>query len=178
MLVSLFTIGFVCVCIVFARAPKDGKTGRLPEMGWNSWNAYECNITEELVLKNAELMISLGLKDAGYQYVNIDDCWSDITLRRNATTKEIIPDCIKFPNGIDGTAAAVHVLGLKFGIYSDAGKSLNAIDLHLLTYFTGTLTCAKYEGSLGYEEIDAATFAKWGVDCKYFHIPRLDFRSC
>ncbi|KAJ7188319.1 glycoside hydrolase superfamily [Mycena filopes] len=113
---------------------------------WNSWNAYACNINEAKIIAAANQFVSLGLKAAGYQYINIDDCWS--VKGRNATNKQIIPDAVKFPKGISGVATQVHSLGLKFGIYSDAG----------------TATCAGFPGSLGFEAIDAATFNAWGVD--------------
>lgn len=80
------------------------------------------------------------------------DCWSDKVLWRDNTTSRIIPDYKKFPDGINGTAAKVHAMGLKIGIYSDAG----------------TATCAGYPGSLYYEDIDAATFSDWGIDCKLY----------
>ena len=96
-------------------------TGRLPAMGWNSWNEYGCNIKEEVFVTVARQLVAFGLKDLGYQYVNIDDCWSDKQRRRDANTKELIPDAQKFPRGIIGTAELVHSLGLKLGIYSDAG---------------------------------------------------------
>ncbi|KAF9499329.1 glycoside hydrolase [Pleurotus eryngii] len=121
-------------------------TGRLPALGWNSWNAYRCDINENKTLAAANQFVSLGLKDVGYQYVNIDDCWS--RLSRDTSTKRIIPDSTKFPNGINTVASKIHDLGLKMGIYSDAG----------------TATCAGYPGSLGFEAIDAATFSEWGID--------------
>ncbi|KAF8903142.1 glycoside hydrolase [Gymnopilus junonius] len=121
--------------------------GKLPALGWNSWNAYGCDIDESKFLDAANQFISLGLKDAGYEYVNIDDCWSNKD-GRNPTTNRIVPNATRFPNGIDGLATEVHNLGLKFGIYSDAG----------------TQTCAGYPASLGNEAIDAATFDEWGID--------------
>lgn len=133
-----------------ALVSKDGTTGRLPAMGWNSWNEYACNINESIFLNVGKSMVSLGLKDAGYNYVNIDDCWSDKNVRRDSSTGKIVPDRTKFPKGINGLADEMHKLGLKLGIYSDAGTS----------------TCAGYAGSLGHEELDAKTFAEWGIDCK------------
>ncbi|KAH7916572.1 glycoside hydrolase [Hygrophoropsis aurantiaca] len=121
-------------------------TGRTPALGWNTWNAYGCSISESLVLAAANQFVSMGLKKAGYQYINIDDCWSEKD--RDNTTQRIVPDNAKFPNGIDSVASQVHNLDLKIGIYSDAG----------------TYTCAGYPGSLGYESIDAATFNEWGID--------------
>jgi alpha-galactosidase len=116
-----------------------------PPMGWNDWNAFGCNISEALVKQTADKIVSAGLASAGYQYVNIDDCWMQKT--RDAAGN-LQPDTGKFPDGISGTAAYVHGKGLKFGIYEDAGTS----------------TCAGYPGSLGHEQQDARTFASWGVD--------------
>ncbi|KZP27698.1 glycoside hydrolase family 27 protein [Athelia psychrophila] len=132
-----------------ASAPTAGPsklTGSVPALGWNGWNAYGCGISATNVLAAANQMVSLGLQAAGYQYVNIDDCWA--LTARNTTTMTITPDPSKFPKGISGLAADVHALGLKIGIYSDAG----------------TETCSGFPGSLGYEAIDAATFSSWGID--------------
>jgi alpha-galactosidase len=126
--------------------------GRLPALGWSSWNEYGCDINETVFLETAQLIVDLGLKDLGYQYINIDDCWSDREQRRDPTTDALVVDEAKFPNGIKYVAERVHELGLKLGIYSNAGTS----------------TCAGYEASLGYEDIDAATFASWGIDCPCF----------
>jgi alpha-galactosidase len=133
----------------YALVSSDGATGRLPAMGWNSWNEYECNINETVFVTTGELLISLGLKDLGYNYVNIDDCWSNKTHQRDNATGKIQPDYTKFPQGIKHTADEIHKLGLKLGIYSDAGS----------------LTCAGYAGSLGHEVTDANTWAEWGIDC-------------
>ncbi|KAF8844297.1 glycoside hydrolase [Paxillus ammoniavirescens] len=120
--------------------------GKLPALGWNTWNAYGCNITDALVLAAANDLKDTGLAKAGYQYVNIDDCWAELI--RDNTTGQIVPDPTKFPSGISGVATEIHSLGLKLGIYSDAGDN----------------TCAGYPGSLGHETTDAATFSDWGVD--------------
>ena len=96
-------------------------TGRLPAMGWSSWNEYEDRINETVFVRVAELLDELGLKDKGYQYVNIDDAWSDKVHTRDNRTKELRPDYSKFPQGIAHTADRVHELGLKLGIYGDAG---------------------------------------------------------
>jgi alpha-galactosidase len=116
-----------------------------PPMGWNDWNAYGCNVSEALVKQTADKIVSSGLAAAGYQYVNIDDCWMQST---RSSSGALQPDLTKFPDGISGTASYVHSKGLKLGIYEDAG----------------TLTCAGYPGSLGHETQDAASFAAWGVD--------------
>jgi alpha-galactosidase len=96
-----------------------------------------------VILNAAEKIVSLGFKDLGYEYVVLDDCWS---AGRNASGY-LVPNAEKFPSGIDGLADKIHALGLKIGIYSSAG----------------TMTCARYAGSLGYEEKDAAVWASWGV---------------
>lgn len=121
--------------------------GRLPALGWNSWNAFGCNVDETKILTAANEMVSLGLHDLGYQYVNIDDCWS-VKNERDSTTGRIIPDPQKFPDGIDGLADKIHAMGLKIGIYSSAGLT----------------TCAGYPASLGNEDVDAQAFAEWGID--------------
>ncbi|GAA0587062.1 ricin-type beta-trefoil lectin domain protein [Paractinoplanes ferrugineus] len=116
-----------------------------PPMGWNDWNAYGCNVSETLVKQTADKIVSSGLAAAGYQYVNIDDCWMQ---HSRDSSGNLQPDYGKFPDGISGTAAYVHAKGLKLGIYEDAGTS----------------TCAGYPGSLGHEAQDARSFAAWGVD--------------
>ena len=116
-----------------------------PPMGWNSWNTFGFNINEELIKGIADKFIELGLKDAGYEYVVIDDCWSE---RQRGADGRIVPDKNKFPNGIKPVADYVHSKGLKFGIYSCAG----------------THTCAGFPGSFEHEFVDAETFAEWGVD--------------
>ncbi|KAF2098346.1 alpha-galactosidase/alpha-n-acetylgalactosaminidase [Rhizodiscina lignyota] len=115
-----------------------------PQMGWNTWNSFGCAISEDIVLSSAELIVKWGFKDLGYEYVIIDDCWS---AGRNSTG-HLQANSTKFPNGIADVASKVHAMGLKLGIYSDAGN----------------FTCGGYEGSLGHEEIDAQTWASWGVD--------------
>ncbi|KAI1438226.1 glycoside hydrolase family 27 protein [Xylaria sp. CBS 124048] len=131
---------------VSALQQADG-TGKLPALGWNSWNAYNCNINETLILDAANAMVKYGFKDAGYEYVNIDDCWS-VKSGRDNETQQLIPDPTRFPSGISGLAEQIHDMGFKMGIYSSAG----------------TETCAGYPASIGFESIDAATWAAWGVD--------------
>ena len=113
-------------------------------MGWNSWNKFACNVTEDAVRNVASAMVNNGMKDAGYQYVVIDDCWQ---VSRDAEGN-IQADPKRFPNGIKALADYVHSLGMKFGIYSDAGRK----------------TCGGRPGSRGYEFQDARTYAAWGVD--------------
>ena len=117
---------------------------RTPPMGWNSWNRFACNINEDLVKSTADALVSSGMKDVGYEYVVIDDCWQ---VSRDAAGN-IIADAKTFPSGIKALADYVHSKGLKFGIYSDAG----------------TKTCAGRPGSRGHEFQDALQYAAWGVD--------------
>jgi alpha-galactosidase len=138
------------VLVILAAAPPrasalDNGLARTPPMGFNDWNAFGCDVSEQLIKQTADFFVSSGMKDAGYEYVNIDDCW--MTHERDAEGR-LVPDPVKFPDGIEGTADYVHSKGLKLGIYEDAG----------------TATCAGYPGSLGHEQIDAQTFADWGVD--------------
>lgn len=127
-----------------AAALDDGQA-LTPPMGFNDWNSFGCNVSEQLIRQTADLFVSNGLKDAGYNYVNVDDCW--MTRSRNAQGR-LVADPSKFPSGMKATADYVHSKGLKFGIYEDGGSA----------------TCAGYPGSLGHEAVDAQTFASWGVD--------------
>src|ERR1700732_2336711 len=111
-----------------------------PPMGWNDWNAYGCNVSEQLVEQTALAMHNDGLQAAGYQYVNIDDCW--MSSSRDASGN-LTANPSKFPDGIAAVASYVHSLGLKLGIYEDAG----------------TATCAGFPGSYGHEQQDANLFA-------------------
>src|SRR5579863_7457661 len=88
-----------------------------PPMGWNSWNKFGCNVSEDLIRGMADALVSTGMRDAGYQYLVIDDCWQ---ISRDADGN-IVPDPKRFPAGIKVLADYVHAKGLKFGIYSDAG---------------------------------------------------------
>lgn len=115
-----------------------------PPMGWNSWNKFACNVDENLIRGVADAMVSSGMKDAGYQYIVIDDCWHGT----RDSLGFIHPDLQRFPSGIKALADYIHSKGLKFGIYSDAGWK----------------TCGGRPGSRGYEFQDAQTYAKWGVD--------------
>lgn len=121
MLALTILVGLFLANPTAALVSQDG-TGRLPAMGWNSWNEYGCNINESVFIAVGQQLVSLGLSELGYKYVNIDDCWSDKQKRRDQVTKEILPDITKFPQGISHTAEAIHALGLKMGIYGDAGS--------------------------------------------------------
>ncbi|MFG1679341.1 lectin [Nonomuraea sp. NPDC049269] len=126
-------------------AALDNGLARTPQMGWNDWNSFGCNVNDSLIRQTADAMVSSGMASAGYTYVNIDDCWS--TKNRNSNG-DLVPDPQKFPNGIKALADYVHSKGLKLGIYSSAG----------------TTTCAGYPASLGNERRDAALWASWGID--------------
>ncbi|HKD42046.1 MAG TPA: NEW3 domain-containing protein [Myxococcaceae bacterium] len=130
-----------------AHALNDG-LARTPPMGWNDWNAFQCNVSEALVQQTADFFVSSGMREAGYEFVNIDDCWA---VPERDSDGNLVPNAAKFPNGIQAVADYVHARGLKFGIYATAG----------------THTCNRadgFPGSLGHEAQDAALFASWGVD--------------
>ena len=110
-------IALVLALILTVNSLENG-LGRTPPMGWNSWNHFGCKINETIVKQTADLLISTGLAAKGYKYLNIDDCWQ---ISRNETTKEIIPDSTRFPNGMAPLADYAHSKGLLFGLYSDAG---------------------------------------------------------
>jgi len=127
-----------------AQSAPGSSLAQTPPMGWNSWNKFACNVSEQLIRETADAMVSSGMQAAGYQYVNIDDCWQ---VSRDAQGT-IVADAARFPSGIKALADYVHGKGLKLGVYTDAG----------------TLTCEKRPGSLGHELQDAKTYAAWGVD--------------
>jgi hypothetical protein len=91
-------------------------------MGWNSWNTFGEKINEQVVLETADLFVKLGLKDAGYEYIVIDDCWS--LRERDPKTNEIVPDPVKFPRGMKFVSDYIHKKGLKFGMYSCASTRI------------------------------------------------------
>ncbi|WP_426484195.1 glycoside hydrolase family 27 protein [Flavobacterium sp. 2] len=116
-----------------------------PPMGWNSWNTFGTDINEKLVKETADIMVSSGLASAGYDYIVLDDGW--MTRERDANG-DLVPDPVKFPNGMKALIDYVHSKGLKFGLYNCAG----------------TQTCAGYPGTRGYEYQDARFYAKLGID--------------
>jgi alpha-galactosidase len=128
-------------------------------MGWNSWNYFAGKVTDKDIRDTADLLVETGMRDAGYVYVNIDDTWEG---GRDANGK--IQSNEKFPD-MKALADYVHSKGLKLGIYSSPGAK----------------TCARFEGSLGHEEQDAATYAEWGIDylkydlCSYSGVMRAQF---
>ena len=122
----------------------DNGLALIPPMGWNSWNKFGCNVSEDLIKSMADSMVASGMKEAGYQYIVIDDCWQ-VSRDENGN---IVPDGQRFPSGMKALGDYIHSKGLKFGIYSDAGEK----------------TCAGRPGSMGHEYQDALMYASWGVD--------------
>ena len=140
----LLTILLLLLLPVIGRAQTRESLSLTPQMGWSSWNKFQGNINEDIIKSIADAMVASGLKDAGYTYINIDDCWHG---KRDADGF-IQADPKHFPHGIKALADYVHSCGLKLGIYSDAGSE----------------TCAGRPGSLGHEYQDALQYARWEVD--------------
>ena len=138
------TILLLLLLPVIGRAQTRESLSLTPQMGWSSWNNFQGNINEDIIKSIADAMVASGLKDAGYTYINIDDCWHG---KRDADGF-IQADPKHFPHGIKALADYVHSRGLKLGIYSDAGSE----------------TCAGRPGSLGHEYQDALQYARWGID--------------
>ena len=118
-----------------------------PPMGWSSWNTFRQNISEDLILSTAEAMKKTGLLEAGYQYINLDDCWQSSLRDANGRLQG---DLEKFPNGIPHLISQINQMGMKVGLYTS----------------NGTATCEDLPASLGKEVLDAQTFAEWG--CEFF----------
>ena len=133
---------------------------KTPPMGFNTWNTFGPNISEQMVLEMADVMAEKGYRDAGYKYVVIDDCWS---LRERDENGNLVADPEKFPHGMKYVGDYIHSKGLKFGMYSCAGIR----------------TCAGYPASFDHEFQDARTFASWGVDfLKYDFCYFPSFANC
>ncbi|XP_067000152.2 alpha-N-acetylgalactosaminidase isoform X2 [Anabrus simplex] len=150
-----FAVGFILLGILRPGYGLDNGLALTPPMGWMTWERFRCEtnckdypdecISEKLIRDTADMMVSEGYADAGYEYVIVDDCW--LSHKRDSDGRlQADPD--RFPNGIKALADYVHAKGLKFGIYEDIG----------------TYTCMGYPGVDGHHEIDAQTFADWGVD--------------
>lgn len=130
-----------------------------PPMGWNSWNTFAKQLSDSLVRQTADIMVSTGMRDLGYQYVNIDDFWQLVARDEDGN---IQVNKEKFPEGIKAVADYVHSKGLKLGIYSDAAAH----------------TCGGVAGSYLHEEKDARDFAAWGIDyLKYDYCEAPDSRD-
>lgn len=152
-IMTLGVVGLAVIGSLFAALSKpsqavqtlDNGVGKLPFMGWNTWNAYHCEINETIVLDNAKLIKSLGLLDAGYNYINIDDCYSE---KARDSDGNIVANKERFPSGMNALTDQLHAMGFKTGIYSDSGW----------------FTCQLYPGSYGNEDRDIQTFSDWGFD--------------
>ncbi|MEA3479132.1 MAG: glycoside hydrolase family 27 protein [Bacteroidota bacterium] len=134
----------VCLTLLTVSAQSFDELAKTPPMGWNSWNKFGCDVSETLIKEMADAMVSSSMRDAGYQYIVIDDCWQ---IDRDSSGY-IIADPERFPSGIKALADYIHKLGLKFGIYSCAGSK----------------TCQGRPGSRGHQFQDAMQYAAWGVD--------------
>ncbi len=141
MLLSVILLLYISLPL---QAQKFEDLAKTPPMGWNSWGKFGCDISEKLIKEIADSMATNGMRDAGYNYVIVDDCWQ---VARDSIGN-ILCDKERFPSGIKALAEYVHARGLKFGIYTSAGY----------------LTCEKRPGSRGYQFQDARTYARWGVD--------------
>ena len=144
--VAAFAVAFALASPARAQVLGPGdRLARTPPMGFNTWNKFGCNVSEELIRGVADAMVANGMRDAGYEYVVIDDCWQ---VGRDSATGRIVPDPQRFPSGMRALADYVHSRGLKFGLYTDAGRR----------------TCEGRPGSYRSYEIDARTYAEWAVD--------------
>uniref|UniRef100_A0A023FUW9 Alpha-galactosidase n=1 Tax=Amblyomma cajennense TaxID=34607 RepID=A0A023FUW9_AMBCJ len=143
------------LCLAGTGRGLDNGLARTPPMGWLSWERFLCNIdcttdpenciSERLYKTMADIMETQGYRDAGYEFVNVDDCWMS---NRRDVDGRLQPNATRFPSGMKALADYIHSKGLKFGIYQDSGLK----------------TCAGYPGSLCHYMTDARTFADWGVD--------------
>jgi alpha-galactosidase len=145
MKIKFFLIALL-FCGISSDAQKFEGLALTPPMGWNSWNTFQVNISDELVRGIADKMVSSGMRDAGYTYLVLDDGW--MAMERDSITGNLVPDPKKFPNGMKVLVDYVHSKGLKFGLYNCAG----------------TKTCAGYPGTRGYEYQDARYYASLGID--------------
>lgn len=141
---TLAAVLFALMQCGIVSAQKWDNLSQTPQMGWSTWNKFQGNINEDIIKGIADALVETGLRDAGYTYLNIDDCWHG-TRDENGF---IQVDAKKFPNGMKALADYVHSKGLKLGIYSDCG----------------TQTCAGMPGSLGHEYQDALQYARWEID--------------
>ena len=139
------TFALLTLSVIGLHAQKFTGLAPTPPMGWNSWNTFQTKIDEKLVEQTADIIVSTGMKDAGYTYIVLDDGWMT---RDRDKDGNLVPDPEKFPHGIKALADYIHSKGLKFGLYNCAG----------------TLTCAGYPGTRGYEYQDARNYATWDVD--------------
>ncbi len=142
---TFIIIAFMIAGVGVTFAQKDRTLALTPPMGWNSWNTFSKNINEAMIKEMVDAMVSSGMKDAGYTYFVIDDCWLDSIRDANSNLQA---DPLKFPHGMKAIGDYVHSKGLKFGMYNCAG----------------TETCAGLPGTRGHEYQDALYYASCGVD--------------
>ncbi|KAH8765118.1 glycoside hydrolase family 27 protein [Hyaloscypha sp. PMI_1271] len=135
----------IALCLIIDSLCVASRLAAKPQMGWNSWNTFKTNFNQSTIEDTASTLVSTGLARAGYKYVVLDEGWQALTRDSHGRQQ---PNATKFPSGISYLAEYVHRLGLKLGIYSDAG----------------IYDCGFYPGSYGFEEVDADTYANWGVD--------------
>ena len=134
----------ICLLCFVGFNSLDNGLGLTPQMGWNTWNKFWCGINETLIHDSIDALINSGLFEAGYNYINLDDCWQ----KYRGEDGYIIPDNDTFPHGIEPLVEYAHSKGLKFGLYSSAGN----------------YTCQGRPGSLDFEKQDAEIYAKWNID--------------
>lgn len=137
----------ICIAVVINSSLIYSKSnvGQTPQMGWNSWNHFACDVSEDLIKETASSLVKSGLNKLGYNYINLDDCWQ---ANERDSYGKIQPDSKRFPSGLKSLGDYIHNLGLKFGVYSSAGFK----------------TCQAFPASLGVEDLDAQSYAEWGVD--------------
>ena len=142
-------LSYLLACAAFAactaKAEKFEGLALTPPMGWNTWNTFAENCSDPLVRETADAMIASGMRDAGYVYIVIDDCWAK---KERDADGNLVPDPVKFPFGMKALGDYLHSKGFKFGMYGCAGKT----------------TCGGYPGGRGHEFQDARLYASWGVD--------------
>jgi alpha-galactosidase len=138
-------LAFAALSATAARADKFDGLALTPPMGWNTWNTFAGDCNESLVRATADAMVANGMRDAGYVYIVVDDCWSKKERDENGN---LVADPVKFPSGMKALGDYLHSKGFKFGMYGCAGKT----------------TCGGYPGGRGHEFQDARTYASWGVD--------------
>jgi alpha-galactosidase len=142
---KVYCLVLCLLCLGALSAQKFEGLAARPPMGWNSWNSFGTNINEDLIKQTADALVSSGMRDAGYEYLVLDDGW--MSMERDSAGN-LVPDPKKFPSGLQKLVEYVHDRGLKFGMYNCAG----------------TLTCAKFPGTRGYEYQDARNYAAWDID--------------
>ncbi len=150
-ILALTTLTVALIPAVQANALNNG-VGRTPPMGWNTWNTFGCNINETLIKQTTDAMVSNGMRDLGYQYVVVDDCWMD---PNRDSSGNLQANLSRFPSGMKALGDYIHSRGMKFGIYQAP------LDRTCAQYF-GSYPGAT--GSLNHEAQDARQFAAWGVD--------------